>query len=139
MVQFFEVVAWVGAITAFLLASQALVNPEIKKVLADSTGSQIGYMMMALGIPGLSTQFAEGYSAGFFQLISHALFKASLFMGAGALIHTVGSRFMTDMGGMRRYMRKTYIFMLACRSFISRSSTYNLRILEQRCNIWQQY
>jgi NADH-quinone oxidoreductase subunit L len=112
MVQFFEVVAWVGAITAFLLASQALVNPEIKKVLAYSTGSQIGYMMMALGIAGLSTQFAEGYSAGFFQLISHALFKASLFMGAGALIHTVGSRFMTDMGGMRRYMRKTYIFML---------------------------
>src|ERR671919_3114320 len=50
MAQFFEVVAWVGAITAFLLAAQALVNPEIKKVLAYSTGSQIGYMMMALGI-----------------------------------------------------------------------------------------
>src|SRR5712692_179841 len=50
MQQFFEVVAWVGAITAFLLASQALVNPEIKKVLAYSTGSQIGYMMMGLGI-----------------------------------------------------------------------------------------
>jgi NADH-quinone oxidoreductase subunit L len=110
--QFFEVVAWVGAITAFLLATQALVNPEIKKVLAYSTGSQIGYMMMALGIAGLSTNFVEGYTAGFFQLISHALFKASLFMGAGALLHTVGSRYMTDMGGMRKYMKKTYIFML---------------------------
>jgi len=110
--QFFEVVAWVGAITAFLLASQALVNPEIKKVLAYSTGSQIGYMMMGLGIAGLSVHFVEGYSAGFFHLMSHAMFKASLFMGAGALLHAVGSRFMTDMGGLRQYMRKTYIFML---------------------------
>ena len=110
--QFFEVVAWVGAITAFLLASQALVNPEIKKVLAYSTGSQIGYMMMGLGIAGLSSTFVDGYTAGFFHLMSHAMFKASLFMGAGALLHTVGSRFMTDMGGMRNHMRKTYIFML---------------------------
>ena len=112
MTQFFEVVAWTGAITAFLLATQAIVNPEIKKVLAYSTGSQIGYMMMGLGIAGLSTQFVEGYTAGFYQLISHAVFKASLFMGAGALLHTVGSRYLTDMGGMRRYMKKTYIFML---------------------------
>src|SRR5919112_792095 len=112
MTQFFEVVAWVGAITAFLLASQALVNPEIKKVLAYSTGSHIGYMMMGLGIAGLSSQFVEGYTAGFFRLMSHALFKASLFMGAGALLHTVGSRFLTNMGGMRRHMKKTYIFMM---------------------------
>src|ERR671919_2138202 len=109
---FFEVVAWIGAITAFLLATQAIVNPEIKKVLAYSTGSQIGYMMLGLGIAGLSTQFVEGYTAGFFHLISHALFKASLFMGAGALLHTVGSRNLGDMGGMRKYMKKTYIFML---------------------------
>src|SRR5919109_4425399 len=112
MTQFFEVVAWTGAITAFLLATQAIVNPEIKKVLAYSTGSQIGYMMLGLGIAGLSTQFVEGYTAGFFQLMSHAMFKASLFMGAGALLHTVGSRFLTDMGGMRRHMKKTYIFMM---------------------------
>ena len=110
--QFFEVVAWVGAITAFLLATQALVNPEIKKVLAYSTGSQIGYMMMGLGIAGLSTNFVDGYTAGFFHLISHAMFKASLFMGAGALLHVVGSRFMTDMGGLKKHMRKTYIFMM---------------------------
>jgi NADH-quinone oxidoreductase subunit L len=112
MTQFFEVVAWTGAITAFLLATQAIVNPEIKKVLAYSTGSQIGYMMMGFGIAGLSTQFVEGYTAGFYQLISHAVFKASLFMGAGALLHIVASRFLPDMGGMRRYMKKTYIFML---------------------------
>jgi NADH-quinone oxidoreductase subunit L len=109
---FFEVVAWVGAITAFLLATQAIVNPEIKKVLAYSTGSQIGYMMMALGIAGLSTQFVDGYTAGFFHLMSHAMFKASLFMAAGAILHVVGSRFMTDMGGLRKNMNKTFIFML---------------------------
>jgi NADH-quinone oxidoreductase subunit L len=109
---FFEVVAWVGAITAFLLATQALVNPEIKKVLAYSTGSQIGYMMMALGIAGLSLNFVDGYTAGFFHLMSHAMFKASLFMGAGAILHGVGSRFMNDMGGLKTHMRKTYVFML---------------------------
>jgi NADH-quinone oxidoreductase subunit L len=110
--QFFEVVAWVGAITAFLLATQALVNPEIKKVLAYSTGSQIGYMMMAIGIAGLSLNFVDGYTAGFFHLMSHAMFKASLFMGAGALLHGVGSRFMNDMGGLKTHMKKTYVFML---------------------------
>src|SRR5215204_3978015 len=112
MTQFFEVVAWVGAITAFLLATQALVNPEIKKVLAYSTGSQIGYMMMALGIAGLSLNFVDGYTAGFFQMMSHMMFKASLFMGAGALLHSVGSRFMNDMGSLKTHMKKTYVFML---------------------------
>jgi NADH-quinone oxidoreductase subunit L len=113
MDQFFEIIAWVGAITALLLATQGMVNPEIKKVLAYSTGSQIGYMMMALGIAGLSYQFVDGYTAGFFHLISHAMFKASLFMAAGSLLHVVGSRFMTDMGGLRKHMRKTYAFMWA--------------------------
>jgi len=110
--QFFEVIAWVGAITAFLLATQALVNPEIKKVLAYSTGSQIGLMMMALGVAGLSSSFVDGYTSGFFHLMSHAMFKASLFMGAGAVLHVVGSRFMTDMGGLRGKMKKTFLFMM---------------------------
>ena len=61
---FFIVITWVGAITALLLATQGMVNPEIKKVLAYSTGSQIGYMMMAIGIAGLSYQFVDGYTAG---------------------------------------------------------------------------
>ncbi len=111
--QFFEIVAWVGAITALLLATQGMVNPEIKKVLAYSTGSQIGYMMLALGVAGLSHQYVDGYTAGFFHLISHAMFKASLFMAAGSLLHVVGSRFMTDMGGLRKHMKKTYAFMWA--------------------------
>jgi len=111
--QFFEIIAWVGAITALLLATQGMVNPEIKKVLAYSTGSQIGYMMMALGVAGLSQQYVDGYTAGFFHMISHAMFKASLFMAAGSLLHVVGSRFMTDMGGLRKKMRKTYAFMWA--------------------------
>ena len=111
--QFFEIVAWVGAITALLLATQGMVNPEIKKVLAYSTGSQIGYMMMALGVAGLSHQYVDGYTAGFFHLISHAMFKASLFMAAGSLLHIVGSRSMTDMGGLRKHMKKTYAFMWA--------------------------
>ena len=111
--QFFEIIAWVGAVTALLLATQGMVNPEIKKVLAYSTGSQIGYMMMALGVAGLSHQYVDGYTAGFFHLISHAMFKASLFMAAGSLLHIVGSRFMTDMGGLRRQMKKTYAFMWA--------------------------
>ena len=111
--QFFIVIAWVGGITALLLATQGMVNPEIKKVLAYSTGSQIGYMMMALGVAGLSHQYVDGYTAGFFHLISHAMFKASLFMAAGFLLHSVGSRFMTDMGGLRKQMKKTYAFMWA--------------------------
>jgi len=111
--QFFEIIAWVGAITALLLATQAMVSTELKKVLAYSTGSQIGYMMMALGIAGLSERFVDGYTAGFFLLMSHAMFKASLFMAAGSLLHIVGSRFMTDMGGLRKHLRKTYVFMWA--------------------------
>ena len=111
--QFFSIVAWTGAITALLLATQGMTNPEIKKVLAYSTGSQIGYMMMALGVAGLSHQYVDGYTAGFFHLISHAMFKASLFMAAGSLLHVVGSRFMTDMGGLRKHMKKTYMFVWA--------------------------
>ncbi|MGI0057403.1 MAG: NADH-quinone oxidoreductase subunit 5 family protein, partial [Nitrosarchaeum sp.] len=111
--QFFEIILLVGATTALLLGLQGMVNSEIKKVLAYSTGSQIGYMMMVLGIAGLSQQFVNGYTAGFFHLISHAMFKASLFMAAGSLLHVVGSRFMTDMGGLRKNMKKTYAFMWA--------------------------
>jgi NADH-quinone oxidoreductase subunit L len=95
--QFFEIIAWVGAITALLLATQGMVNNEIKKVLAYSTGHQ----------------YVDGYTAGFFHLISHAMFKASLFMAAGSLLHIVGSRFMSDMGGLRKQMKKTYAFMWA--------------------------
>src|SRR5579884_3199563 len=82
---FFLTVAAIGAFTAFLAATQAMVSDELKKVLAYSTVSQIGYMMLGLGVAGLSvtSNFDFGFTAGFFHLISQALFKAGLFMCAG--------------------------------------------------------
>jgi NADH-quinone oxidoreductase subunit L len=109
---FFGTVAWVGAFTAFLAATQASVAREIKKVLAYSTVSQIGYMMMALGVAGLSANFLVGYSAGLLQLMSHAIFKASLFLAAGWVIHATESRFMDQMGGLAKAMRLTSVSML---------------------------
>jgi NADH-quinone oxidoreductase subunit L len=109
---FFGTVAWIGAFTAFLAATQATVAREIKKVLAYSTVSQIGYMMMGLGIAGLGANFLAGYSAGLLQLLSHAIFKASLFLAAGWVIHATGTRFMDQMGGLAKAMRLTSVSML---------------------------
>src|SRR3989449_2545995 len=109
---FFGTIAWIGAFTAFLAATQAIVAREIKKVLAYSTVSQIGYMMMALGIAGLSANFIAGYSAGLLQLMSHAIFKASLFLAAGWVIHATETRFMDQMGGLAKAMRLTSVSML---------------------------
>lgn len=114
---FFMTVAWIGAITAFLMATQGMVGFELKKILAYSTASQIGYMIMALGIAGLSTNFAQGLSAGVFQLMSHAIFKACLFMCAGVLIHVTGTKYIHGMGGLREKMRLTFaIFLVAAAS-----------------------
>ena len=110
--QFFGVIAWIGAFTALLAASQAAVAREIKKVLAYSTVSQIGYMMLALGIAGLSANFLAGYTAGLFHLLSHAVFKASLFLAAGWILHVAESRFMDEMGGLAKAMRLTSASML---------------------------
>ncbi len=109
---FFLTVAWIGAFTALLAASQALVGFELKKILAYSTMSQIGYMMMAVGVAGLSTNFASGLSAALYQLLSHAIFKACLFLAAGALIHATDSKYINDMGGMRGKMRLTFAAVL---------------------------
>jgi len=109
---FFGTIAWIGGFTAFLAATQASVAREIKKILAYSTVSQIGYMMMALGIAGLSANFVAGYSAGLFQLMSHAVFKASLFLAAGWVIHVTETRFMDQMGGLAKAMRLTSVSML---------------------------
>jgi NADH-quinone oxidoreductase subunit L len=110
---FFHMTAWVGGITAFLAASQGLVALELKKALAYSTVSQIGYMMLGLGVAGLSPALlVDGYTAGLFHLMSHAMFKACLFLCAGSVIHSVHSIYMHEMGGVRRYMRKTWLFML---------------------------
>jgi NADH-quinone oxidoreductase subunit L len=109
---FFLTVAWIGAFTALLAASQALVGFELKKILAYSTMSQIGYMMMAVGVAGLSTNFASGLSAALYQLMSHAIFKACLFLAAGALIHTADSKYINEMGGMRAKMKLTFAAVL---------------------------
>ena len=111
---FFVTVAAIGTFTAILAASQAMVLDEVKKVLAYSTISQIGYMMLGLGVAGLSSpsDFSLGFTGAFFHLISQALFKAGLFMCAGWLIHVTHSRFMSDMGGLRKHMKITFISML---------------------------
>ena len=111
---FFVTVAAIGAFTALLAASQAMVLDELKKVLAYSTVSQIGYMMLGLGVAGLSTMgnFSYGFTAGFFHLISQALFKAGLFMCAGWLIHVTESKYMSEMGGLGRNMKITFVSML---------------------------
>ncbi|QQG48593.1 MAG: NADH-quinone oxidoreductase subunit L [archaeon] len=114
---FFLTVAWIGAFTAFLAATQALVGFELKKILAYSTISQIGYMMMAIGVAGLSTDFVQGLSSGLYHLMSHAIFKACLFLAAGALIHAADSKYISDMGAMRNKMKLTFAaFLIAVAS-----------------------
>ncbi len=109
---FFTIVAWVGAITAFLAASQGLVALELKKALAFSTVSQIGYMMLALGVSGFSQGLlVDGYTAGVFHLMSHAMFKACLFLCAGTVIHTAHSIYLHEMGALRKYMPVTWVLM----------------------------
>jgi len=109
---FFIITAWIGAFTAFLAATQGMVSLELKKALAYSTVSQIGYMMLALGVSGLTEHsLVGGYTSGIFHLVSHALFKACLFLCAGSVIHTAHSIYMNDMGSLKKYMRFTWIFM----------------------------
>jgi len=109
---FFEAVAWIGAFTCFMAATQAVVSKELKKLLAYSTVSQIGYMMLGIGAGGLASQFALGLTAGIFHLVTHAIFKAAAFLAAGAILHAVESRFMGDMGGLRHSMKITFASMV---------------------------
>jgi NADH-quinone oxidoreductase subunit L len=84
-------------------------------VLAYSTLSQIGYMMLALGVSGYGHHEGLGFMASMFHLFNHAMFKALLFLGAGSIIHAVHSNSMQDMGGLRKYMPVTHItFLIAC-------------------------
>lgn len=112
-----HLVAYVGAFTAFYAASVACVQSDIKRVLAFSTISQIGFMMVALGVCTSADPHhgALGYMAGMFHLFTHAMFKALLFLGAGSIIHAVHSNEMSAMGGLRKYMPVTHItFLIAC-------------------------
>lgn len=110
-------VAYIGAFTAFYAASVACVQSDIKRVLAFSTISQIGFMMVALGVCTSMNphEGGLGYMAGMFHLFTHAMFKALLFLGAGCIIHAVHSNEMSAMGGLRKYMPVTHItFLIAC-------------------------
>ena len=93
------VIARIGALTALLAATMACVESDIKRVLAYSTVSQLGYMMVAAG--------AGAADAGFFHLLTHGVFKALLFLGAGAVIHAVGTNDIFRMGGLWRAMPQT--------------------------------
>ena len=108
-------IAYVGAFTSLFAAIIALVQTDIKRVLAFSTISQIGFMMVALGVSGYEGHLGLGYMSSMFHLFTHAMFKALLFLGAGSIIHAVHSNEMKDMGGLRKYMKITHwTFLIAC-------------------------
>ena len=99
-----SVIALIGAFTAVMAATMALVMNDIKRVMAYSTVSQLGYMMAALGV--------GAYSAAMFHLFTHASFKALLFLGAGSVNHATGTFDMRYMGGLVRHMKVTYVLMV---------------------------
>ncbi len=112
-----NIVAWVGAISSLFAAIIALTQTDIKRVLAFSTMSQIGYMMLALGVSKYDGHEGLGYMASMWHLFTHAMFKALLFLGAGSVIHAVHSNYIKDMGGLRKYMPITNItFLIAALS-----------------------
>lgn len=102
------VIAWIGAITAFITATIAITQYDLKKTLAYSTCSQLGYMVMAMG--------AGAYAAGLFHLVTHAFFKAMLFLCSGAVIHGLGDQQdMRYMGGLRKHMPVVaYTYLIGC-------------------------
>jgi len=101
------VIAYVGSITLFIAATIALVATDIKRVLAYSTVSQLGYMMLALGV--------GGWLAGMFHLFTHAFFKSLLFLCSGSVIHACGTNEMPQMGGLRKKMPWTaYTMLVGC-------------------------
>ncbi len=113
------IVAVVGAVTAFYAAVVACTQIDIKRILAFSTISQIAFMMVSLGVAsnghGEVATHGLGYMASMFHLFTHAMFKALLFLGAGALIHAVHSNDYTAMGGLRKYMPITHwTFLIGC-------------------------
>ena len=120
-------IAYIAAFTAFYAAAVACCQSDIKRVLAFSTISQIGFMLVALGVcmPGETggvdptVEYADvnglGYMAGMYHLFTHAMFKACLFLGAGCIIHAVHSNEKMYMGGLRKYMPVTHVtFLISC-------------------------
>ena len=110
-----EIITVVGAITALYAAIVACVQSDIKRVLAFSTISQIAFMITALGVARPELHEGVGYMASMFHLFTHAMFKALLFLGAGAIIHAVHSNEVDAMGGLRKYMPICHItFLIGC-------------------------
>ncbi len=110
-----EVITYVGIFSAAFAAIIACTQTDIKRILAYSTMSQIGFMMFALGVSGYSGELGLGYAASMFHLFTHAFFKALLFLGAGVVIHYIHSNEITDMGGLRKKLRITHLtFLIAC-------------------------
>ena len=113
-------VAIIGGITALMAATMALNNPNIKRVLAYSTISQLGYMFLALGTGGYLFAMTSGvptpgYIAGMFHLMNHAFFKALLFLSAGAVIHAVHTEDMRLMGGLSKKLKITsFVMLIGC-------------------------
>ena len=110
-------IAYLGTFTALYAAVTACAQTDIKRVLAFSTISQIGFMIVALGVCTSTDPHhgGLGYMASMFHLFTHAMFKALLFLGAGSIIHAVHSNEMSAMGGLRKYMPLTHLtFLIAC-------------------------
>ncbi|MFW9919833.1 MAG: NADH-quinone oxidoreductase subunit L, partial [Candidatus Thorarchaeota archaeon] len=112
---FFIIVAVIGAITALMTATMGLVSNELKQILAFSTLSQLGYMMLGLGTAGLiyfyGHHFEEAFLSSVLHVISHGAFKALLFLASGGVIHAVHTKYVTKMGGLGKYMKKTLVVM----------------------------
>jgi NADH-quinone oxidoreductase subunit L len=107
-----DVVAWVGVLTAVFAATIGLVQTDIKRVLAYSTVSQLGYMFVGVGV--------GAYAAGVYHLVTHAFFKALLFLGAGSVIHALaGEQDLRKMGGLARRLPVTWYTMLVATVAIS--------------------
>lgn len=109
-----DAVAFIGAFTLLFAAIIACTQTDIKRILAFSTMSQIGYMMLALGVSDYADQ-GLGFTASMFHLFTHAFFKALLFLGAGSIIHAIHTNDIREMGNLRKHQPVTHIvFLIAC-------------------------
>lgn len=109
-----DAVAFIGAFTLLFAAIIACTQTDIKRILAFSTMSQIGYMMLALGVSGYA-EYGLGFTASMFHLFTHAFFKALLFLGAGSIIHAIHTNDIREMGNLRKHQPVTHLlFLIAC-------------------------
>jgi NADH-quinone oxidoreductase subunit L len=112
---FFIIVAIIGGLTAIMTATMGMVSNELKQILAFSTLSQLGYMILALGVGGLMEanhlHYDHAYLSSVLHVVAHGAFKALLFLSSGAVIHAVHTKYISKMGGLKKHMRKTFIVM----------------------------